>query len=106
LNIPHHFWGLSLGFGDGVFYLLVAGTRHPRLVRRAVPTRHQWTCWSDGGSHFSRRTGERVLVAQRNPEKAWEPIGISACQTGKNPGSNDRPEAEDMSPDHLPETPK
>jgi hypothetical protein len=28
------------------------------------------------------------LVAQRDLEKAWEPIGSTAHQTGKNPGSN------------------
>jgi hypothetical protein len=39
---------------------------------------------------LSQHTREQVLVAQRNLEKAWEPIGSPIHQTGKNLDSNNR----------------
>jgi hypothetical protein len=79
--------GLSPGFGDGVFTACYWDLAYPSC-QESRPTRCQWTCWSNRGTHPSWCTGEQVSVAQRNLEKAQEQI---AHQTGKNLGSNIRP---------------
>jgi hypothetical protein len=88
---PKTFLRAQSGIEDGIFHFLVPGIWHFWLIGKAVPTRCQWTCQSNRGSCFSRHTEDQVSVAQKYLEKAWKPIGNPTCQTGKNPGSNNRP---------------
>jgi hypothetical protein len=91
LNILQHFWGLSLGFRDGVFHLLVSGLVIPSLLGGSSPPGTSGPVDLTEGVTLPGALVGRVSVAQRNLEKAWKPIGSPACQTRRNPGSNNRP---------------
>jgi hypothetical protein len=89
LEYPATFLGVQSRTQKWCFHLLVTGTWLP-ISWGKLPTRYQWICWSDGETCLSQCTGEWVLVAQKNTEKAQEPTGSPGHQTGKNLGSNNR----------------